>query len=127
LRPSASNHPSDRLLNGRLLDLSRRDNSFAKEEIENGFNTIGSHHAITTCAAIETTIERTLVNLILKVPSSSEIIAKKSPNLNVKKIRTSSLEEAKRTIRIWEVSLPHSNSIDRITLHARGLRPSSGA
>jgi hypothetical protein len=32
----------------KLIELSTADNSFAKEEIENGFNTICSHHAITT-------------------------------------------------------------------------------
>jgi hypothetical protein len=64
-------------------------------------------------AAIETTIEQTLVNVTRKVPTSITIIEKSAPNLNAKKIRTSTDEEAKRTIRTWERTLPHDLAIDR--------------
>ena len=103
----------------RLIELSSTDNSFAKEEIENGFNTICSHHAITTWAAIETTIEQILVSLIQKVPTSITLIEKSVPNLNTKKMRTTTADDAKRTIRSWEGAIGLSATMDR-TLHMLG-------
>lgn len=105
-----------------LINASMSDRLFAKEEIETGFNTICSHHAIATWAAVETTIENTLVNLISKLPSSPELIQKASPTINAKKIRRSTAIEVRKSIRIWENALTQDNAIDRAIFIARGVR-----
>ncbi|MBA2589472.1 MAG: hypothetical protein H0U98_12715 [Alphaproteobacteria bacterium] len=43
----------------RLLESSKSDCGFAKEEIATGFTTVSAHHAVAVWAAIETTLEQT--------------------------------------------------------------------
>lgn len=77
------------------------DAAFAKEEIENGFATTLSHHAVAMWAGIETATDQTVVNLIRKVPEAYDVIVKTTPSLNVEKVKTKTANDAKKAKDMW--------------------------
>jgi hypothetical protein len=119
--PSESQETTDALEN--LLNLANTDANFASEEIDNQFNTVLSHHAVSTWAAIEATIEQTLVAHIRKVPDSGTLMTNVTPKLSGIKIKTVTERDAKNSIRIWEQNINSQSVIDRalIMLSAFGL------
>ena len=96
---------------------------FAKAEIDAGFATILSHHAVAMWAAVETASEQTLVNLIRKVPTAHEVIVEASPSLNAEKVRTKTSNEADKALNLWRGALKmHSFDKDIFMLDAFGLK-----
>ena len=106
----------------RLIEFTRDDAKFAKKEVDNGFTTVSSYHAVSAWAAVETTIEQTLANLIRNVDAAEAIILRDAPTLKVSK---TTFEQAKRTCRNWEGTLQGLDTTMDRTLHmlaAFGLR-----
>lgn len=104
----------------RVFEGSQTDAAFAKMEIDNGFSTILSHHAVAMWAAIETALEQLLLNLIRKVSNAHDLILASAPSLNEEKFRTKTANDASKALNIWEGAIK-KHSFDRAVEMLRAL------
>lgn len=119
--PDASRDTSAALDNLRTMVLDDAD--FAKAEEQRDFSTIFSHHLVSTWAAIETTIEQTLINHLINVGDSVKRIADSGITLK-RKQTISSRRDAKKVIQIWNSQIDIQDPIDRslVKLSLFGLK-----
>jgi hypothetical protein len=98
----------------RLINQSQSYAEFAETEVSDGMQRTSSHHAVAVWAAIETTIEHTLVNHVCQVPNAIDLILSHAPSLKPRNLRTARSDGAKLVIRAWESQLPQQETMERL-------------
>lgn len=96
-----------------LIDFTRNDAEFAEAEISDDMRRVRSHHAVATWAAVETTIEHTLVNHVRQVPDADKLILAHMPAVKSRSIKTSTMRGAMSTVRAWESELSQTETMER--------------
>lgn len=98
----------------KLIDHSHVNSGFAEQEQKTDFQRIRSHQAVAVWAAVETSIEHLLVNLIRRLPDAEALILAHTPNAKLKPDRMkASVQGAKSAIQRWEPLLPATETMER--------------
>lgn len=97
-----------------LIEQSHVNSGFAEQEQKTGFQRIRSHQAVAAWAAVETSIEHLLVNLIRRLPDAERLILAHTPNAKLKPDRMkASVQGAKSAIQQWERLLFATETMER--------------
>ena len=97
----------------RLIEFTKEDADFAKSEVANGFKTIYSHHCAGVWAAIETNVEQIIKNMMLKLNSANELIARSSDKMAGKKLKFDTPKDVENSFRKWQNSIEISPVMSR--------------
>jgi hypothetical protein len=98
----------------KLIEITSQNVPFAKEERDQDFQRIRTHHVVATWAAIETTVEQLLVNLILRVHDAETRIRTLYPDIKLKPAQMkASPVGAKRALQAWEPWLFSKKTTER--------------
>lgn len=98
----------------KLAERSQVNSGFAEQEQKTDFQRIRSHQAVAAWAAVETSIEHLLVNLIRRVPDAEALILAHAPGTKLKSDRmTESVQDAKFAIKAWERRLDETETMAR--------------
>ena len=98
----------------KLIEITSQNVAFAEEERDRSFQRIRTHHVVATWAAIETTVEHLLINLILRVDDAETRIRTLYPDIKLKFAqREASPVSAKRALQAWERQLNSKKPTER--------------
>lgn len=83
----------------------------AQRQLDEGMRSARSNACVAFWSAIETTIEETLLNHLLRIPQSIEAVKRRQPN--IKEVIISDRNSARLFLRAWEGRLAETDVVER--------------
>lgn len=83
----------------------------AQRQLDEGMRSARSNACVAFWSAIETTVEETLMNHLLKIPQSMELIKRHHPS--VREVVVLDQDSARSFVRSWEARLKATNVVER--------------
>jgi hypothetical protein len=94
-----------------FAEVTKEPAEIAKQRLSVGLHTTYSNVCVSFWAAIETTIQETLINHLLQVPNATTLVSSQLPGAKVPEIVDS--DSARRFVRNWETRLTATDVVER--------------